>query len=860
MPRRQPPAAPPDRRPADLRRARRRSVWAAALVLALAAFVAARFQLSADITHLLPSAEDQRLAALARQLADSPLSRSMVLSVEAATPAQARAAAKRLAAKLRADPEVAWLLSGPDEAMGKAFYDLYYPHRLGLLSEVPERELAAEVATGRLSDAGLDRAVADLKRQLGLPGAALIKRVAPGDPLLSFPAWLKQLEAARPANLTVEDGQFMGATEQHAVLLLGTRHSALSFAHQAPFLGRVEAEFAAVQREIGGEKASGAGGGGAGAGAHSLRLRKTGIHRHAVAARRRIERDVQRISVVSTVAIVLLFIVLFRSVGLLALGLIPLAVGVLAGLGVTLARSGQVHGLTLTFGATLIGVCLDYPIHLFNHHTLDADVPTPLASLRRVWPGLALGAVTTVTGFAGLAASDLPAIREVAIFASVGILAALLATRYLVAPWLPAAPANSVGPLTVQRRAAAGLAASLAALARHRIRLWLVLLVALVVGAAGLPGLRWSDDVKALTRQEPALAAEDDAVRAEVSAHESGRVIVVTAPTLELALQRNDALALKLQKARKNGVLGGFRSLHSLLWSADLQRRNLAQLAAAQAATPSLATRMNAALTKAGFRPALFAPFAAALAAAVAKPTPPLTWRDLLASPLADLARPFRVDLAPTSGAPDGEVGILTFVRDVPDPAALRAVVAEVPGGLFFDQRAFMEETFGSHRRGALLLVLFGLLAVVGVVALRYRALRPTLLATAPALLAGLFTVGLLALLGETLTLLHLVSLVLVLSMGVDYGVFLAEGVVAGGAGASPTSAPERQGATLLSIVIACLSTVLGFGLLAMSTNPALRAIGLTTGIGVLASLALAPTVLLLVAPPRSSLTHSAED
>ena len=167
---------------------------------------------------------------------------------------------------------------------------------------------------------------------------------------------------------------------------------------------------------------------------------------------------------------------------------------------------------------------------------------------------------------------------------------------------------------------------------------------------------------------------------------------------------------------------------------------------------------------------------------------------------------------------------------------ALAGVVANVDGAVFFDQRAFMNQTFGSHRRGALLLVLFGLLAVVAVVAVRYRDVRRTALAAAPALLAGLVTIGLLSLLGERLNLLHLVSLVLVFSMGVDYGVFLAESV----------THPTGQGATLLSIVIACLSTVLGFGLLGMSSNPALRAIGLTTGIGVLASLVLAPAVLLL--------------
>ena len=81
--------------------------------------------------------------------------------------------------------------------------------------------------------------------------------------------------------------------------------------------------------------------------------------------------------------------------------------------------------------------------------------------------------------------------------------------------------------------------------------------------------------------------------------------------------------------------------------------------------------------------------------------------------------------------------------------------------------------------------------------------------------------------------------------MGVDYGVFLAE------SGRGRASLSEVS-ATMLSLGLACISTVLAFGLLAMSSNPALRAIGLTTGIGVLSSLILAPSVLLLLRQPSS--------
>ena len=126
---------------------------------------------------------------------------------------------------------------------------------------------------------------------------------------------------------------------------------------------------------------------------------------------------------------------------------------------------------------------------------------------------------------------------------------------------------------------------------------------------------------------------------------------------------------------------------------------------------------------------------------------------------------------------------------------------------------------------------------MLAIVWLLYRRLGVALAAFAPAVVAAATTVAILALCGVGIGLLHIVALLLVLSMGVDYGVFLAE------------SRGDARGlaATGLSLVLACASTVLAFGLLGMSSYPALAALGTTVGLGVLLSLVLAPLTLVLL-------------
>ncbi len=768
------------------------------IVLAvLAAICWARMAVTTDITYFLADESDAQLAGISRQLAQSELTRTIVLSVQG--PGEdlgpALAVARALGAALEGHPEVAWLRTGPGPIDDEAVHNLYWPRRHYLLDD-PEQ---------RLSAAGLQAAAQALKQELGRMTGTLIKRVAPADPLLLYPAQLRRLEAARAGGLSLVDGQFV-ADGEHALVLLATRSSPFDAAAQGPVQAAIAAAFAEAATP-------------------GVTLEQSAVARFALAAERSMRADIGRISTLSLLGLVVLFAALFRSPRLIALSLLPLAAGMLAALASCLLLFGAVHGLTLAFGATLIGVCIDYSVHLFNHHLLDPSQDGPEQSARRVGPGLWLGALTTVAGFAGLAWTSFPGLREVAVFASVGVLAAVVATRY----WLPALMPRELRAGRLQRAIAAGLLRALTGLGRRRRVLLALPLAAVAVMAVGLPRLRWVDDVKLLMATDPAMLAEDEQVRARVARMDSGRFVVAigSGPDLaaaeEAALVVNDAVYGQLAAAQAAGELAEFRSLHTFVRAAATQRRSLAALQA-----PGLPERLAAAFTAEGFTAGAFAK----VFSDMSEVPGPLRLADLQGSPLGDLVRSFRVELA----GPRPTVAVLSLVRGVRDGAAVARRLEAAPGSHYFDQSAAMATAYGRYRERTIELTLIGLIGVFALVWLRYRRVWLALAAFGPAVLAAGTTLGLLALAGLTIGLMHAVALLLVLSMGVDYGVFLAE------------SRADLDGlaATLLSVLVACMSTVLGFGLLAMSASPALQAMGVTVGLGVLLSLVLAPAALLL--------------
>jgi predicted exporter len=149
-----------------------------------------------------------------------------------------------------------------------------------------------------------------------------------------------------------------------------------------------------------------------------------------------------------------------------------------------------------------------------------------------------------------------------------------------------------------------------------------------------------------------------------------------------------------------------------------------------------------------------------------------------------------------------------------------------------------MGSAMESYRKRTVQLLGLGLLAVMLILGWRYRSPRLVLAVMAPAVLAAGVTIAALAVTDRSLNLVGLTAILMILSIGVDYGVFLAETRKEGAQGLS---------ATLLGLVVCWASTVLGFGVLALSEHPTMNMIGVVAAVGVTASLLLAPTTLALL-------------
>ena len=116
--------------------------------------------------------------------------------------------------------------------------------------------------------------------------------------------------------------------------------------------------------------------------------------------------------------------------------LLPLTSAILAGIVAVNLAFGFIHGMTLAFGITLLGVVDDYPIHLFSHLTKESRAP---AVMKEIWPTMRLGVVATALGFSALLLSGFPGLSQLGLFAMVGLFTAACVTRWVLPHIVPIA-------------------------------------------------------------------------------------------------------------------------------------------------------------------------------------------------------------------------------------------------------------------------------------------------------------------------------------------------------------------------------------------------------------------------------------
>ena len=750
--------------------------WLALLVMA-SLWVSSNLQLSGDLRKFMPSAQTPAQKLLIDELGEGPGSRLLLIGLRGADAKTLAAQSQAMRGRLAGDDRFA-LVSNGSEASLEDFPETLRAYRYLLSPTLDVHRFDADY---------LGAALQERVQDLGSPAAGLVEPLLPSDPTLET---LVLAEAWQPVGAPQRLHEvWFDATGKEALMVAQTRSAGFDPSGQQAAVDAVHAAFEATR------------------GAAAAQLTLTGPGAFSVEIGSRTAAEAQAIAGFGSAGLVLLLLLAYRSLRTLLLGALPLATAAMAGLGAVVALFDSVHGITLAFGFTLIGVAQDYPVHLFSHQRIGL---APADSARRLWPTLATGVVSTCIAYLTFFASGVDGLRQLAVFTIVGLAVAALCTRFLVPPLMAPVTRDAADSVLLAR-----LQDWTGRLPRPRWSLAVLAALAVLVLVLA-PGPFWQNDLSRLTPVPEAAMADDMRLRTELGAPDVRYVIAVRAPDNEAALQASERLVPALDRLVAERKIGGYELAARTVASAATQR-------ARQARLPDEATlraTLDEVLADSAFRADAFEPFikdvATARAARALRP------EDLAGTPLES-----RVGGLLLGGGE--QVTALVSVTGLTDPDAV-AAAARTQGAELMDLKQASESLVAEYRGRVLAALGAAALLLLATIGLALRSGRRVWRVALPMALTTLFILAALRGFGVELNLFHLVALILAAGLGLDYALFFEH--------AGDERAQQLR--TLHAVLVCSASTLLVFCLLSFSSIPVLQAIGTTVALGVFGNFVLA--------------------
>ncbi|PQP05337.1 hypothetical protein C5612_06590 [Pseudomonas frederiksbergensis] len=523
---------------------------------------------------------------------------------------------------------------------------------------------------------------------------------------------------------------------------------------------------------------------------------------YAASGQRQAAREITWVGGGATVGILLLLLLAFRRWRVM-LAFVPVLVGMLFGAVACVALFGQMHVMTLVLGSSLIGVAVDYPLHyLSKSWSLKPWHSWP--ALRLTLPGLTLSLITSCIGYLALAWTPFPALTQIAVFSAAGLLGAYLSAVCLLPALLKGA---QLRPAQWPMRIAGFLLNLRETLLKYvRTPVLLALLIAFCVG--GLLQLQTKNDIRQWVGTPQQLTDEAQAIARITGYQPTSQFFLVRAANQQQLLERQTTLNERLDQLVNLEKLQGYLSLNQLV------------------SQPSEQRKVREALNK---LPQFWQPLldlgvpVDALKAELAQ-LQALPVEDIDTALAGPLAEPYRtLWLGPT----DDGVAAMVSLQGLNNPALLQVQALGLPGVQLVDRLGDLNKVFAATQISAAELKLASCVLIVLVLILPFGLGGALRIVSLP-LLAALCSLASLGWLGQPLTLFSLFGLLLVTAISVDYAILMREQI--GGAAAS-----------LLGTMLAAATTWLSFGLLAVSSTPAVSNFGLSVSLGLAYSFILAP-------------------
>ncbi|HKR65763.1 MAG TPA: MMPL family transporter [Thermoanaerobaculia bacterium] len=696
-----------------------------------------------------------------------------------------------------------------------------------------------EQVAQKLSDDGIRQNVARNRALLQTPQSFALKQLIQYDPFNLAPIFLGKFASAGGGfSIDASSGYYLSADHTMLLILAKPRRPAqdVPFAKELLADGRqIEAQALAEFKKSNPNAALPV-------------IEHTGGYQIAAGDADLIRGDVIVNILGSFFGVLGLFLYAFRRPAAVVYGAVPMGLALLMTFGIAGAVYGQLSSASAGFAALLARLGIDFITVMYGRYVDErnrgATMPHGIVTaIRASLPGVAVAAFTTAATFYAFLATDFRGMTQLGFLTGTGVLFFLLCTALMLPALIVISErhgAKKAPKLFLHSFGSEKLIGASLRNPRRTITIWVVFIAICAVFSVRL---RFSDNIQDLRAKGNAGVVNQEKVTKKFGQSFEFMMYVIEGKTQDEVITRTHAAARELRGLVADKTIGSYQSIATFVPPREEQLAVIRTLDAGRADRfnyDRINKTFRAALEENGFRSEAYDSYMELFAQTLA-PKEPISLDTLNDPDLLTFLRRFVKQtkegwMSVTYIYPAGS----KWPRDVP-PKLL--ALNERTGGILTGINLVSGTLRRIVRADAVRSTTIGLVAVIVIMIVSFRRLRPAMLTFVPFLAGAIAMLGLMAIGGLQFNFMNIFVGLMIIGCGTDYAVYILHRYAE-----SPKDFGVTAPETGKAVVMAALTTIVGYGSFALSHYPGLRSIGYASFFGIffsgLAAITLLPAIL----------------
>lgn len=624
------------------------------------------------------------------------------------------------------------------------------------------------------------------------------------DPLGLLPLGLRKFQQLQTSdNVVLDDGYLMSSDKKHLFLFITSATSATETNQNETFISILDQEIQSLNDRYTDS-----------IGVYGEYFGATAM---AVANARQIKEDIQITLGIALILLIVLFLYFYRQIHIPLVVIFPAAFGSLLGITVLYLLRGTISAVSIGIGSVLLGLTLDYSLHILSHYRNTGDIKALFKSTTRP---LIMCAIFTAVDFLCLLFLRSEVLRDLGIFAAVSVMgAAIFSLLFIPQIYKPTQALQSRNHTFIDK----------IALYDYEGNKWLklTLIISIVLSVFTFRNVYFDNNLENLNYQPIHLKIAEsrlDSLSGMLATDSNQKTrplyLVAHAKTYEAALEYNELVQKQLVKfvAIDSGMR--INSLAGLLSSEKVQKQRLDRWK--EYWSPEKKQEVSNQLLiegrKYGFNDHTFEAFFQKLDQTYSTID---FQRDTLLNQLI---------LSEYVGSKENLTTVLTTVHLTPGKEQqLKEIFKDSEHVLPIDRRT-LQGQFLTHLEADFdkLFLITGI-AMFVVLFIFFRSIELTLITNIPVFLGWFVTLGLMGLFQIPFNAFNMIITTLIFGLGIDYSIFITKGMLER-YNFGKTDLPAYKSGILMSAI----ATLLCFGILIFAEHPAIRSISIIPLFGLL--------------------------